>query len=357
MHPGTVVLIVIGSVGFLWGSYEIGYRVLDWVSYRRDQKKYEEYLRQYYEKNQLQRNDIISSPQSEQYDEKKDDRNPFTDNDSDQDSDDDDDNVPLAYHPSLNLRRRKAYGKESEDISINYDEKEKHLLQQRGNSIMGIFKDNEQVDNFNDNTDQAMFLLKRPKKEPLSMESQESQESVSSIAVINESIEKNDTPFQEVQESSSSMIINDESIEKNDVLSPVLTDNTIFDNNNNNIDDEEDTLVFITQDNINNNNDNSNVITQQQLQLIEDSNDQSVYQSVYLTPQQGSESDISPNSLSQDSWTSLQPSYSSDNISSTNHRHQQSNNSLAVNEDIVSLSSSSSFSVVSLSDDERQPSI
>lgn len=228
---------------------------------------------------------------------------------------------------------------------------------------MGIFKDNEQVDNFNDNGEQAMFLLKRPKKESpslesSSLESQELHESLSSIAAINEPIEKHDISFQGVQESPSSMIISDGSIEKNDVISPVLIDNIIFDNDNNKaIENDDNTLVFITQDNISNNSDSSNVISQQQLQLIEDSNDQPVYQSVYLTPQQGSESDISPNSLSQDSWTSLRPSYSSDNISSPNSRHQQSNNSLAVNEDIVSLSSSSSFSVVSLSDDERQHSI
>ncbi|CAO3617222.1 unnamed protein product [Cunninghamella blakesleeana] len=335
MHPGTIVLIVIGSVGVIWGGYEIGSRFLDWVSYRREQKKYEEYLRQYYEKHQSQTNDnIISSPQPNHFDEKKDSES--------NDDDDDDDDVPLAYHPSL--RRRKIFNKESEDSIIKENEKEmeNHFLQQRGNSIMGIFNDNDEMNDFDD---QSMYLLKKPTAE-------------------------NPPTYQEV-DSPSSITIADESMEKKGELSssPVLIDS----DSNNNSYDENDETVLVTNEDINSNNSNNNNNDNDNNNGDENTAEQQqnsgmvinapISPTVYLNPQPESESGNSSNSFSQDSWASLvPPSSSSDSLSPPNHQQNNNNinnnssNSLLVNNDDMtsSFSSTSSFSVISISDDDLQ---
>ncbi|KAI8343959.1 hypothetical protein BC941DRAFT_407412 [Chlamydoabsidia padenii] len=47
MHPAAIVGIIVGGIVCIWGGYEFGTHLLDWVSYRREQRYYEEYIRQY----------------------------------------------------------------------------------------------------------------------------------------------------------------------------------------------------------------------------------------------------------------------------------------------------------------------
>lgn len=80
MHPVAVVGIIVGGVVFLWGGYEISAHLLDWISCRREQRLYEEYLRHY----DTNEKDALLSEKS----------------------DEDDDDKPLSESSSYLRRRR-----------------------------------------------------------------------------------------------------------------------------------------------------------------------------------------------------------------------------------------------------------
>jgi hypothetical protein len=84
MHPVAVVGIIVGGVVCLWGGYEIGTHLLDWISCRREQRLYEEYVR-HYETNEKE--GLLSTEKSD-------------------DDDDDDDDKPLSESSSYLRRRR-----------------------------------------------------------------------------------------------------------------------------------------------------------------------------------------------------------------------------------------------------------
>jgi hypothetical protein len=75
MHPAAIVGIIVGGIVCIWGGYEVGTHVLDWISCRREQRYYEQYIKDYQEKQAL-----LQQQQELE----------------DEDEDDEEDNRPLA---------------------------------------------------------------------------------------------------------------------------------------------------------------------------------------------------------------------------------------------------------------------
>ncbi|KAI8885514.1 hypothetical protein K501DRAFT_331834 [Backusella circina FSU 941] len=146
MHPALVAIIALGGVFVLWGGYEAVSTIYEWHNDRKEEREYEEYVKAHKEKYSY----IYL-----------------------QEDDDEEDNEPLELLNDTDLRHRRQFKQEQDDVSLpQYEisemerslsarrsvlQKEQELLyeaeaeldkkklqvESKGNSIMGVFHDSD----------------------------------------------------------------------------------------------------------------------------------------------------------------------------------------------------------------------
>ncbi|ORX61436.1 hypothetical protein DM01DRAFT_314325 [Hesseltinella vesiculosa] len=133
MHPAAIVFIVIGGVACVWGGYELGSKLYDWMTIRRERRAYEEYVYNYQDKQGWVYTDF-----------------------SEDDSTDDD--AQMANPSTLRKRkcmdeqelddmgsslawRRHQLGRQASllvEEEETYRRRKQEILEQRGNRVMGL---------------------------------------------------------------------------------------------------------------------------------------------------------------------------------------------------------------------------
>ncbi|KAI8084489.1 uncharacterized protein BX664DRAFT_360356 [Halteromyces radiatus] len=131
MHPAAIVFIVVGGIACLWGGYEAGSKIFDWISFRREQRRYEDYIRHYHEEKQV----FYSSPPS--YDDDDDDAIPLSSASYNQNKED------LENMARQLEERRHALQQQRQLLEQEERQLRQRRIHQRGNSLMGWNKEDD----------------------------------------------------------------------------------------------------------------------------------------------------------------------------------------------------------------------